>query len=144
MGFVLSGSHLAIVVGTRVGAGTSVGLSRLISVWQDEWLRWRRHRGGPTVEPARRNVGPMAVVLVVFPPSVKPKILTVGQSMKLAFQERKCEPPTQIRDGNLVTVPCLSFLPRVFVGRPVMSASAVLGAGGPRSARRMQLLSPRM
>lgn len=105
MGFVLSGSHLASVVGTRVSAGTSVGLSRLISVWQDEWLHWGRHRGGPTVEPARRNVGPMAVVLVVFPPSVKPKILTVGQSMKLAFQERKCEPPTQIRDENLVTVP---------------------------------------
>lgn len=94
--------------------------------------------------PARRDVGPMAVVLVVFPPSVKPKILTVGKSMKLAFQERKCEPLTQIRDENLVTVPRLSFLPRVFVGRPVMSASAVLGAGGPRSARRMQLLSPRM
>lgn len=87
------------------------GLSQLIPVWLDWVATCARNKGGSKTWPAGKKAGPAATTSVVFSPTIKPKILTIGQSMKLHSRSRSGtpSPPVQIRNGNLSDC-SLSFL----------------------------------
>lgn len=72
------------------------------------------------------------------------KFLTVGQNMRLVFRVWKCDSPAQLRNGNLGGWPLSVLSPSGVWGRPVQSASTVLGAGGAMVSRTEQLLSSRV
>lgn len=53
------------------------------------------------MEWASKNMGPVDVVLGLFSPGIRPKIITAGQNMKLVLKKWKCDSQTQIRNENL-------------------------------------------